>query len=234
MDFNFEQEMVYGKKHVNILDGFGNDNDYDFRPYARECFNIENLDETHTLGYKYDLFKEFGIDTQTWYHNTFYNYLKGTKGSEMQALYEKMIKKIILPYLGLNEALVQTFPSFRIQLPENIAVAKKHHDHSLGHPIGEINFTYSFTKMYDTNTIWIEKMPRMEEYVPIIMKENQVCSFNANLCNHYNKLNKTGKTRMSMDFRILPLNYYNENNVKTSCSINTKFCDGGYYKLIKI
>ena len=30
----------------------------------------------------------------------------------------------ILPYLNINEALVQKFPSFRVQLPGNIAVAK--------------------------------------------------------------------------------------------------------------
>ena len=49
----------------------------------------------------------------------------------------------------------QKFPSFRVQLPGNIAVAKPHTDHSLGHPIGEINFTYTFTDMYDTNSIFI-------------------------------------------------------------------------------
>ena len=28
---------------------------------------------------------------------------------------------------------------------------------------------------------------------------------------HYNMINKTGKTRRSFDFRVLPINYYDEN-----------------------
>lgn len=233
MTFNFEKEMIYGKKHINELKY--NNNNYDFRYYLKDCFNENNLQLLHNIGPKYDVFKKFGPDVQTWYHNKFYKYLKTTnKGKEMQLLYDELITNVILPYLNLNEALVQKFPSFRIQLPDNIAVAKKHTDSSLGHPYGEINFTYSFTDMYDSNTIFIEKSPQSEEYIKIEQKENTITSFNANQCYHYNELNKTGKTRMSMDFRLLPLNYYDKEKVLSSHSTNQKFVDGGYYKLINI
>ena len=88
--------------------------------------------------------------------------------------------------------------------------------------------------MFDSNTIWIEKMPRSENYVPIIMKAGDCTSFNANLCMHYNKINKTGKTRVSMDFRILPLSYYNKTESKQSVTTNMKYVEGGYYKLLEI
>ena len=88
--------------------------------------------------------------------------------------------------------------------------------------------------MFDTNAIWIEKMPRMNEFIPIEQKENSISSFNGNLCMHYNKLNETGKTRISMDFRVLPLNYYNKEKVLLSHSTKQKFVDGGYYKLVEI
>ena len=39
--------------------------------------------------------------------------------------------------------------------------------------------------------LWIEKMPRSENYVPIIMQSGECTSFNANLCTHYNKINKS-------------------------------------------
>ena len=230
--FDFSQEMVYGKKHVRVLDY--DQSKYDFRPFARKCFNIDDLSMVHENNPVYKVFTKFGPDVNTWYHNTFYSFLKTDEGKKMQDLYDKMIKEVIMPYLNLKQAYVQKFPSFRVQLPDNIAVAKKHNDNSLGHPIGEVNFTYSFTDMYDTNTIWIEKMPRMEQYVPIIMAENNNCSFNANLCMHYNKFNTTKKTRMSMDYRILPLNYFNEDDDTSSHSTNKKFKDGDYYKLVKI
>ena len=63
-----------------------------------------------------------------------------------------MISDILLPYLGLTEALVQKTPTFRIQLPNNVAVVKKHYDSDLDHrhPKGEINFVYALTDMYDS------------------------------------------------------------------------------------
>jgi hypothetical protein len=233
MEFNFSQDMVIGRKHINLLKY---DNlKYDFRNFAKKCFGIDDLSKVHKNNPNYDIFKEFGPDVQTWYHNKFYNYLKETdEGEKMQKIYDNLIKEVILPYLDLDSALVQKFPSFRVQLPENIAVAKMHTDNSLGHPIGEINFTYSFTDMFDTNAIWIEKMPRMNEFIPIEQKENNITSFNANLCMHHNKLNETGKTRMSMDFRVLPLNYYNEDKVLSSHSTSQTFVDGGYYKKVEL
>tara|TARA_B100001063_G_C16775120_1_gene564662 strand:+ start:4988 stop:5701 length:714 start_codon:yes stop_codon:yes gene_type:complete len=233
MDFIFHEEMVYGKKHVNKL-SYDNSK-YDFRDIVKNCFKVKDLSVVHKNNPEYDVFKEFGPDVQTWYHDTFYNYLKTTdEGSNMQKMYDNLVVEVILPYLGIKEALVQKFPSFRVQLPGNIAVAKMHTDNSLGHPIGEINFTYAFTDMFDTNTIWIEKMPRLKDFVPINQEANSITSFNANLCMHYNKLNETGKTRMSMDFRVLPLNYYDKDKVLSSHSTKQKFVDGGYYELFKI
>ena len=47
------------------------------------------------------------------------------------------------------------------------------------------------------------------------------------------EINDTGKSRMSMDYRILPLEYAPKEDVY-SHSTNQKFVDGGYYKLVKI
>tara|TARA_B100000795_G_C22800549_1_gene441671 strand:+ start:231 stop:929 length:699 start_codon:yes stop_codon:yes gene_type:complete len=231
MEFNFAEEMVLGKKHINTII-YSNDK-YDFRPFAVDCFKINNLSNVHINNPKYEIFVEFKKDVQTWYHKKFYNYLDSDKGKPMQLLYNKLIVDVILPYLGIDEALVQKFPSFRVQLPGNVAVAKMHTDNSLGHPKGEINFTYTFTEMKDSTSILIEKMPTMDEFMKIEASENNIVSFNANLCKHYNEVNKTGKTRMSMDFRVLPLNYKPKYDGISHTS-NKKFADGEYYNLVKI
>ena len=230
-NFNFEKEMVYGKKHLSILNY--NNEQYDFRPFLKHCFNTLELNNIHNIHniHQCGIIDSFGKDVDTWYHRKFYNYIKSN--TEIKILYEKLITDVILPYLNINEALVQQFPSIRFHLPNNIAIAKKHTDNSLGHPIGEINFTYSFTDMYDSNTLLVEKMPRLEEYEKIVMKSNNICSFNGNLCNHYNILNETNNTRISMDFRVLPLNYFKNDNINCSISTNKKFIDGDYYKLFK-
>ena len=231
-DFKFSEEMVYGKKHLDKLNF--DKSKYNFIPFLENLFETVDLSLLHLKQNKdYEVFKKFGSDSNTEFHDKFYEYLRSVKGVEIKNLYDKFIKEVILPYLGLERALIQTFPTIRFHLPNNIAVARKHIDSEF-HPIGEINFSYAYTDMYDTNTIWIEKMPRMENYVQIKQKAGECTSFNANLCTHYNKINKTNKTRVSMDFRILPLNYYNENDEKSSASTNKKYVDGDYYKMMSI
>jgi len=231
-EFDFSKEMVYGKKHLNKLTYVPSE--YKFIDLIKELYDCE-LNELHnSTENKYDLFTELGKDSHTVYHRMFYNKLdNGWK--EMQDEYNKFIQETVLPYLGLSEALVQKFPTLRIQLPDNVAIVVKHFDsdEQHKHPTGEINFISAFTDMYDTNTVMVEKMPRLEEYEPILLKAGETISFNGNKCSHYNQINKTGKTRISWDFRVLPLNYYDKNNELTSVTTNTKYVEGGYYKHIQ-
>lgn len=231
-DFDFCKEMVYGRKHINQLK-FDHQT-FDFRKYLLRLFNVNDLSELHNIQKEeYKLFTEFGKDSNTEFHKKFYEYLKSLEGEYIKEQYIKFVKEIIMPYLGLKKALVQKFPTMRFQLPNNVAVARKHTDSEI-HPIGEINFIYAFTDMHDTNAVWIEKMPRSEEYVPLELKAGECVSFNANLCSHYNKINNTDKTRVSMDFRVLPLNYYNESDTKKSTTTNNFYKDGGYYTMIEV
>ena len=231
-DFDFASEMVMGKKHMKKLEY--NVNDYKFIEILKKLFtklNITELNESHTkANNEYELFTMLGKDSNTEFHDIFYNELHdGWK--EMKNEYEKFVKEVVLPFLELDEALVQTFPSFRVHLPNNVAIVINHYDSDENHkhPTGEINFIYAFTEMFDTNTVYVEKMPLLDEYNPILLKEGETICFNGNKCKHHNKVNDTGKTRISWDFRILPLNYYNPENSLESVTTNTKYVDGGYY-----
>ena len=232
MDFNFKEEMVYGKKHlqkINIKQ------DYKFINMISDLFSCK-LNKLHnSKEEEYELFKELGKDTQTIYHKLFYDKLN-EEWEEIKNEYDNFIKNEVLPYLGLEEALVQQFPTFRIQLPNNVAVVKNHYDSDIDHkhPMGEINFVYALTDMCDTRTIYVETMPRLEEYEPIILNAGECICFNGNKCSHHNKINKTGETRVSWDFRVLPLNYYNKDTDLQSVTTNKRYIEGGYYKRIKI
>ena len=168
-------------------------------------------------------------------HNKFYSHLNNN-WQEIKDEYSKFIKEVILPFLDLEEALVQKFPSFRVQLPNNLAVVVNHYDSDSlhQHPSGEINFIYALTNMYDTNSVFVEKMPLIDEYEQITLNAGETICFNGNKCKHHNKINETGKTRVSWDFRVLPLNYYKENNGGTSASTNKKYIEGSYYERYKL
>ena len=232
MEFNFPEEMILGKKHINKISY--DKNNYKFIALLNKLFETDDLSLLHTkLENEYEIFREFGKDSETIFHKKFYEYLKTDKGSEIKEEYEKFCKEVIFPYLGLKRALIQKFPTIRFNLPNNIAVARKHIDSEF-HPIGEINFSYAYTDMFASNAILIETMPRDENFVRIEMKSGECTSFNANLCTHYNEINKTKKTRVSMDFRVLPLNYYDPTNSRKSATTKQEYVEGGYYKMLEI
>ena len=143
---------------------------------------------------------------------------------------------MVLPYLGLSEALVQRFPTFRVKLPDNVASSTKHYDSDPlhKHPTGEVNFIYALTDMYDSNSLNVEKMPRLEQYETLDLKAGECISFNGNKCTHFNEINQTGKTRLSLDFRILPLNYFDASYEVCSATKQSKFDETGYYKRISL
>jgi len=231
--FDFSKEMVYGKKHLNKINF-----DKDKYPLYKVMTNLfgTSLNQVHINSEKtYALFTELGKDSNTEFHRKFYDRLD-EGWSEFIDVYESFISEVLLPYLGLEEALVQKYPTFRVQLPDNKAVVIEHHDSDINHkhPVGEINFIYALTDMFDSNSIKVEKMPRMRDFTNIELEAGECLSFNGNLCDHYNDINKTGVTRMSFDFRILPLNYYDHNYSKLSVTKSMKYIEGGYYKRLRI
>uniref|UniRef100_A0AB39JCC8 Fe2OG dioxygenase domain-containing protein n=1 Tax=Florenciella sp. virus SA2 TaxID=3240092 RepID=A0AB39JCC8_9VIRU len=231
-NFNFSEEMVYGKKHLCKLKY--DISKYKFIEYVENLFGT-TLDNLHNIqNQEYELFTKVGKDSNTEFHKKFYKKLN--EGWDIQNEYDKFIKNEILPFLELNEAMVQKFPTFRVMLPNNVAIVVNHHDSNelYKHPIGEINFIMGLTNMYDSNTVNVETMPRLNEYKKIILNAGETICFNGNLCNHNNEINKTGKTRVSLDFRILPLNYYETNYNKCSATTNTKYIEGGYYKKVTL
>ena len=228
-NFDFSKEMIIGKKHMKKLEY--NPDDYKFTKIVTDLFEIE-LNNLHTKAENtYELFTTVGKDSNTEFHKCFYKYLNDN-GNEIKEEYTKFINNVVLPFLDLEEVLVQKFPSFRVQLPNNLAVVINHYDSDNihQHPTGEINFIHALTDMYDTNTVYVEKMPLLDEYEPILLKAGETICFNGNKCKHHNKINNTGKTRVSWDFRVLPLNYYKEDNIGRTASTNKKYIENSYYQ----
>ena len=122
-----------------------------------DLFNTE-LNKLHIIQEQhYNVFTQVGKDSNTEFHKKFYKQLD--EGWEIQNEYDKFIKNEIFPFLGLNEAMGKKFPTFRVMLPNNVAIVVNHHDSDElhKHPLGEVNFIMALTNMYDSNTIHVEK-----------------------------------------------------------------------------
>jgi hypothetical protein len=181
----------------------------------------------------------FDTDTSTDYHKLYY---KSDLYKEMIAIYDDFLVKNILPIFG-EDIVVQKEPSFRICLPNNTALGKcvtdtdseiigMHCDGDYNHPKEEINFMLTITGQEETNSCYIETEPKKGDFFPVKLAKGDFMSFYGNQCRHYNKVNRTGKTRISIDFRVIPYSQYNETEASAVHS-NRKFCIGDYFKLLK-
>lgn len=191
--------------------------------------NHVNLRDLHCLSsINYNKLFEVGKDSSTEFHQMFYDrYRAGWE--HMETAYDNFIKDVVSP-LFTETFLFQKFPTFRVMLPGNVAVGAFHNDAEFGHPEGEINFIIPLTDSDDTASVWVESEEGKKDFLPIKLRIGWLSSFNGNKLTHGNKVNKTWATRVSMDFRVLPLSKYHKDQAGESITRKTKFVEGEYYK----
>lgn len=202
---------------------------FPFIEEIRKLYGIIDLSEIHTLLDK-EYKEEFKIsaDSCTNLHDLFYN--KHREGwPEFDAIYERFIRDIV-SFNFDEDFLYQSFPTFRLHIPGNVAVGAFHADGDFGHPDGEINYIVPFTNSDVTASVWVESEPKKGDFVSMKMRTGELIRFNGNKLTHGNKVNDTGYTRVSMDFRVLPISKYNNSNSIESKTTKQKYREGEYYK----
>ncbi len=201
---------------------------YPFKETVEKMMEVNQLDMIHEV-FNFPEKLEIIKDQNTILHDKFY---KEMKKEEFTELYQGFVREFIskLDMLGGEEILYQTFPSFRIHQPNNIAVGQYHRDSDFGHNTHEINFWLPFTNAWDTNTVWIGD-PDSNEHECMEVNYGQVSYFDGVNSLHGNKDNLTGKSRMSIDFRIFPMKYYNQQDQEQTETLTQKkkFVIGEYW-----
>lgn len=202
---------------------------YNFHELVSELFGNTQLRLLHTIQKQEypELFK-VSFDSISEFHQMFYNkYHKGWV--EFEFLYFEFIKNVIAPFYD-KSFLYQKFPTFRVHLLNQVSVGAFHTDADFGHPKFETNYIIPLTNSIETATIWVESLPGVKDYQPVSMIKGFCIKFNGNKLSHGNKVNETGLTRVSLDFRVITLADYNRNgSVGKSITQKTKFTEGAYY-----
>lgn len=103
----------------------------------------------------------------------------------------------------------QVHPTFRVMFPQDLAVGIPHCDADYGHPRSEINVWVPFTRVYGSNTLYVESQPGAGDYHPIEADNGQALRFYGNQCRHHTLPNTSPATRVSMDLRVIPAFLYN-------------------------
>jgi ectoine hydroxylase-related dioxygenase (phytanoyl-CoA dioxygenase family) len=198
---------------------------YNFRKIIEDILETDNLEKIH-LKQSYELFVK-GTDQSTVWHRRYYDNL-----DKFLPLYNEFINEVVKPTFG-EDVVYQKIPTFRTQLVNNLGVFEFHRDRDYSHNEEERNFFLPFTDAYSTNTIWVESEEDKADYSPMNTLYGQVVKWNGNSLMHGNKQNNTQNTRVSVDFRCIPLSKYNEEEGAAAIYSKMKFKIGDYYEVTK-
>lgn len=220
----------------------------------RESFNyIGSLDEIHELleGEKISIDdKEYHKRVHEWkkdrdsiFIKKFHEYVD--KNTIFNETYYKFIRENIMPLFPNEKRLVvQKTPNIRFSLPETAAIGFDkndpkdiiglHCDSDFGHHFTEQNFIIPITKMFDSNSIYHEPFIgsgiEPKNYECLLLNEtNKFVNSYFNKIKHCNRINKTKKTRISFDIRVIPYSEYKKNSEYFE---GTKFELGNYYIVV--
>ena len=206
---------------------------YNFSELVGSLFDVD-LSELDSEEQKKSLL--LGKDTHTSFHKVFYQRVDAEGGwPEFENLYKSFVREVIFPLFEDDTLIHQKLPGIRFNRPGAKAVYRwhcdgdKHHKH----PPGEINIFVPLTDSYDSNTIWAESLPGLGDFSPVNLKYGQFVMAYFNQCRHGNVTNKTGKTRVSFDFRVIPGFAYDESCNLVTCTTKQPFKIGGYYDIME-
>lgn len=172
-----------------------------------------------------------GKDTHTSLHRIFYDRID-SDWPEFLDTYHSFVKAMIHPLFEDDTLIFQKYPGIRFCRPGAKAVYKWHSDGDKNHhhPLGEVNVFLPLTKAFGNNAMWYETIPGMGDWRPLELEHGQFFIGYLNQCRHGNKVNDTGKTRVSFDFRVMPGFAYDKKYSIESCTTKQKFLIGGYYE----
>jgi perosamine synthetase len=213
-----------------------------FRNYVQSIFDISDIELAHNG--LIDSSNTNMRDIESVLHKKFYESIKSS--DTFKRMYCKLIRNLFDTLYADEDVLIyQSYPSIRIQFPNNTVVPPHYDSDHIGcHPIGEQNFLLPVTSMSGTRRLFIETEPRRADYVGIDLSYGELLYFNGNMCTHYNEVNTDSILRISFDFRVIKRSdyerYIQSGNITITnprdpekARVPTKMIIGGYYQLVR-
>ena len=192
--------------------------------------DMAGTDQLEALHEGEDFKKRFtwAIEQGTPFHKNIYNKIRGSKFIE---IYHSFIAEHLKPLFSDDKVVYQAIPTFRVHYPENVGVEAWHKDRDYNHNPKEVNIFMPFTAAYGTNAVWYESEEGKQDFSPIEMDYGTVAFWDGVNLLHGNKLNTTGATRVSCDFRVMNISDYKEPEGDSVIS-GTKMTLGNYYEVM--
>jgi len=174
--------------------------------FLQDEFKVNNIDDLHSSIHLPCL--KHGTDQATPIHNALYAEFDKDKYSPLVKVYRELQQEWIHDLRKNHEAriwAIQRYPSVRVHLPGNISVFEFHRDSEYNHPLGEINHFLSINQSRGSASLQIEQDLGWENYQPLELDAGQSAIINTSIFKHGDFLNNENYTRVSIDFRAIPL-----------------------------
>jgi hypothetical protein len=196
--------------------------EYPFPAVTARILGLGRLDELH-LTYPFPQGSTGDQDTPV--HGVFYRAY-----DEIRPLYERFLREWLAPRYD-EDICVQRVPSFRVHYPHATASREFHRDSDYNHQPGTVNYWMPLTEAFETNSVWIETEPGAEEFHPVRLTPGHILRFDALRLKHGSLPNETGLSRVSFDFRVIPLSSHRYSGLRSGSS-GVPLELGGYYMLL--
>jgi hypothetical protein len=206
---------------------------YPFKTDLESLFGISKLSMLHEYLGSFDMFDQ-GSEQSTIAHKIFYAHFKKPESS-FQRIYTNFIETFIAQIVP-HKFYYQTVPTFRVGLPGNKFVGNFHKDTFYNHKPYELNFNLSICNYQGDAGLFTEDTPNSGNYIGIEIDYGEVLCFDHIDCMHGSQINTTGKTMLSIDFRLALAEEYFDDSDAFSVNTHAAFKIGDYFneKLIKV
>ena len=194
--------------------------DFDFPGVVAGILGADDLETLHRLNRRNDPTHH---DQDSDDHSIFYREYDSVRG-----LYDRFLREWILPLYG-EDLAVQRVPTFRVHRPGGVAVSSFHTDAQYNHQPATMNYWLPLTRAFGTNSMWIEDAAGTDTYSPAVVSPGEVFRFDAVNNRHGNYPNETDVSRVSFDFRAMPLRDFVDHGLST-VNANRRMDLEGYYR----
>ena len=122
------------------------------------------------------------------------------------------VRNEVCPALGVSRVAYQRRPTMRVHLSGAKAMGKPHADglEPYNHQPGEVNVWVPLTKVWGSNSLTSETAPGLGDFHSFKAAPGEFVRFDGNRCWHYTTANDTDRTRVSFDFRVVPIELFDE------------------------
>ena len=137
------------------------------------------------------------------------------KRKPFQAVFIDFVLSFIAPHVRSitqsSRLYFQCFPCIRVVRPGEFSIGP-HCDASYGFSQGNINFYVPLTRIFGTNSLILESSPGLEDWHTIELDYGGIKRFYGSQCSHFTAENTTPQTRISLDFRVILEEHWQEDH----------------------